>query len=423
MAEYIFQYAKAKTKATIGDAVSFKPKAKLAKWDDAHSFALEVEGLGLFTPTVDSITGKIDGKAIDKDFNISYRQTPVNPAFNQEGGLDIVITMGKVALSNVINFIYSNDHVAGYLQPPLTQEFTTGWSERFQCNIAVTETDVIDSATGRRLVHRPDYVVNSIAFFATDQGGIQRAGGIEWETGKVGHLYRMKASSFDGKVDPVWCDWSISGQVVALTIPFAWWSDTKTKFPITIAPVGDTFGVLAAGGAEVDLEDYQYMGRCAPAGGDGDGVSITTWLRCTTDAKLARCNIYDDGAGIADETVNIFLNGETEEKLVPVQALLPVTFDFLVPPAFLNGVFYRPVAWGDGGNGELFITYDVVGGESMYFVSINYTVNPWGDPQTYTRMDGFRLAIYVTYTTGGGGGGIADKSANMGGKMIGAGLI
>jgi hypothetical protein len=206
MAEYVYQYTKTKSKITVGDKDTFKPKAKMDKFDDAHSFTLELAELGTFTTT--TTAGKVKGTSVDKDFSIEYSQTPVNADFNDEGGLDIVIVQGKVGLSNVINFTYSNDHVEGYLQPLLTPE------------------EILEGCV------RPDHVVNSIAFYCTDKGGSQAVGGIEWKTGKVGHLYRMKASSDDGKVASVWCDWSISGNVVSLTVPLAWWNELRPSSPL-----------------------------------------------------------------------------------------------------------------------------------------------------------------------------------------------
>jgi hypothetical protein len=365
MAETVYQYAKTKTKITIGDKDTFKPKAKMAKFDDAHSFTLEITGLGTFTTT--TTASKVKGTSVDKDFSIEYSQTPVNVDFNDEGGLDIVITQGKSGLSNVLNFTYSNDHVVGYLQPPLTPE------------------EIAEGCV------RPDHVVNSIAFYCTDKGGIQEVGGIEWKTGKIGHLYRMKASSYDGKVAPVWCDWSISGNVVSLTIPLAWWNDTKTKFPITIAPVGDTFGYTTGGGS-ASASTRIRTGKFTSGANAGTSTQISIYGDGDTGWTLA-AGIYSNNAGAVNAKLAVD-SGNVSFPLVTTWYNVPISY------AVLANTVYWLCGWAGGGSGVIY--YDA-GDSSQGALSTTTSFETWPDPfNAYSYADR-KYSIHCDYTPAAGG--------------------
>ena len=372
MAEYTFQYTKPKTKVVIGDAVSFKPKTLFRKFDDFHYFSLELEGVGLFIPTV-SVDGKIEGKAIDKDFSITYSQTGLVEGFNDEGGLDIVITTGKDASNNVLSFTFDSQNVVGYLQPPLTPE------------------EIAEGCI------RPDHVINSIALYCTDKGGSQETGGIEWKTGKVGHLYRMKATSYDGKVDPVWCDWSISGNVYNLTIPSDWYNDKKTKFPITIAPVGDTFGITSVGASDYSGAGDSARGNLRALGTAGTGTSMTWYCPTSTsdDGDSVMC-IYND---------SLVLKGQSA-PITPVNANQPDaggwnTVNFISNPALAVDSYYL-MHWGE----EFSIAFDAgVNNVDDVLLDNAATGYPGTLPDPITILDGGLdsiLSIYCTYTPSGG---------------------
>lgn len=363
MAEYVYQYTKPKTKITVGDKDTFKPKVKMDKFDDAHSFTLEITELGTFTSTVTA--GKVKGVSVDKEFSIEYSQTPINPDFNDEGGLDIVITQGKVGLSNVLNFTYSNDHVVGYLQPPLTPE-------------EIAEGSV-----------RPDHIVNSIAFYCTDYGGMQTVGGIEWKTGKVGHLYRMKASSYDGKVDPVWCDWSISENVVSLTIPLAWWNNTKTKFPITIAPIGDTFGYGDIGGSSGTQSANFCRGyKTSSPAVTGSITSISRYTKVSAFTNTEGRGIYSDNAGSPNTKLAVD-SGNVTITTTAGWFTANVAYDFAASTTYW-------LAWFFGGTGDNNLYYDTVG--SNTYASVSATFETWPDPFGASPSAGRNVSIYCTYT-------------------------
>ena len=361
---YTYQYDKPKTKIKVGGDTSFIPKIQTYKFDDSHWFSLELNGIGLFEPIV-SVDGKIEGKAIDKDFSITYAQTGLIPEFNDEGGLDIFITTGKDASNNVLEFTFDSLNIDAYFQPELTQ------------------AEIDEGA------FRPEHVVNSIAFYCSDQGGVQEAGGIEWKTGKVGHLYRMMAHSYDGKVPDVWCDWSINGDVFSLTIPFDWYNDKKTKFPIIIAPVGDTFGYTSAGGSVhtgagfgdrvwADLNTY------SPAS-DGTSDSLHAYVSCPYDDSVnMRLGMYIGTDFVDGSSVVINHNSST-----------PAWKSANVSVSVFSASNYTMAALPD--NNAIGLHYDDTDVDRQYAVQ-DYA-SDFPDPITWTSLTTDRTySIYCTYT-------------------------
>lgn len=207
-------------KIIIGDttdkdkATKFTPKVTISRWGES-SIALTPQFAEKFASSSLSGDGKI--LAEGSDIAIAFEATPLNPSFNELGGLDMVLTLKKKPKSNVFTFTYDSLAATAYWQPPLTPEQITGGYER------------------------PDYVVNSIAFYGNNRGDYTALGGKNYKTGKIGHLYRMKANG------QVWCDWSIQADgSIALTIPQGFLND-PSNYPITITPVGDTFGYTTIG--------------------------------------------------------------------------------------------------------------------------------------------------------------------------------
>jgi hypothetical protein len=173
--------------------------------------------------------------ASNGEWTFSYEPTEPKAGFNDNGGIDIFITAKVKPASSAIEFTYASGTVIPYHEPPLSVQYKDGWSDEFQADIKVTETQVVRVKDGVVLVARPEYVVNSIAFYADNKSGDMTAsGGKNYRTGKVGHLYRMKAVDNAGK--SAWFDWSMpSPTQIRLT-------DTTGilqtgAYPITIQPV------------------------------------------------------------------------------------------------------------------------------------------------------------------------------------------
>lgn len=150
-----------------------------------------------------------------------------------------------------------------------------------------------------------------------------------------------------------------------------------------------TFGTLTDGTWGSGLEDAVYGGQYAcPEACIAD--SITAWLGNTTAAKLVKCKIYDT----AGNTI-----GETEEKLVPIQAATEVIFSFDEPKPELSAQNYILAAFGASGEGSLTIRA-TGGGTDKYKIGLSYPTWP-ADPVAFSSI-GDLISIYCTYTAGGG---------------------
>jgi hypothetical protein len=186
----VYAYPKSDIRTIVdGNTVVFN------RWGGESQFAMSIlEGL--------------DGK-------FSAVPTPVIEGWNDYGGMDIFVTLDKRPVGNQIIFSTFGQNIDLFLQPPLTEQ---------------------EIAEGHG---RPDHVVNSIALYHPyKQGDYTAMGGNNYQSGKFGHLYRMKA--IDAKKNWAWTDWGVETGEVTLTIPQSF-LDTAT-YPITIAPPADPFG-------------------------------------------------------------------------------------------------------------------------------------------------------------------------------------
>jgi hypothetical protein len=246
---YEIDYPGSGGKIGIGDSASnsFKPDLSITTWNGEAGFKLVAPpSITTQSPLSASLAGDTVS-ASNGEWAFQYKPVEPKAGFNDRGGLDIFITVKERPASDTIEFTFASTTVTPYFQPALTEQYKDGPSDEFKTEIKVSENQVVNVKDGTVLVERPDYVVNSIAFFADNRSGDMSAvGGINYRAGKVGHLYRMKATDKSG--NSAWMDWSMpSGTQLALV-------DTigilqKGDYPVTIAPAGDTFGYTTVGGS------------------------------------------------------------------------------------------------------------------------------------------------------------------------------
>ena len=369
--KYEMTYDKQTTKVTIGDDTVFKPKVKVSKWDLAHSFTFEVTGLGTFEPIFDAVTGKLKAKHLSKDFSIEYSQTPVLSGFNEDGGLDIVITIGKKTDldGNSITFTLTTDHIVGYPQPPLTPQA------------------IADGAT------QPGYVVNSIAFYCTDQGGYQLSGGIEWKTGKIGHLYRMKVVGKDGTW--AWMDWSISENILTLTDTtgyIAAQSSNNSNYPLIIKPVADTFGYTTVGANTIRPVTGNYVvGQVGTPASSGDVDDVKAYI-VEPDAGHFKGLVVDEAgllileSGGADCIGSVATNSSTPSWK---------TSSFSTKPSVTASTAYVPCVVVDA---NITFYYDSGGSGNQRLIDSTNSYTTPADLGTGVTRSTARYSIYADYT-------------------------
>lgn len=172
----------------------------------------------------------------------------------------------------VLTTQYKN--VKAYKQLPLTIEEAGKWPE----NYIITETDVFDE-NGNSVVHRPDNVVNSLAFYHVSKGGLNRADGMEYKAGKVGHQFRIKLIDKNGNW--IWADqnWLPESNEIELLLPKEW-VDTCT-FDLTVDP---TFGYTSAGASNLEFYGNQVF---------GDGAKITGGdFNLSEDGDISKLTVH-----------------------------------------------------------------------------------------------------------------------------------
>lgn len=289
-------------------------------------------------------------------FALTYRPVSVKPGFNEGGGLDFILQLKLQPPINTLSFTYNSQNVTAYFQPPLTaQEIAEGtW--------------------------QPDHINNSIAFYSNSLVNNQ------YKTGKVGHLYRPYV--YDALGNVTWADWAIvNSNTVTLTVSQTWLA--TAIYPVTLMPVGDTFGYTSQGGGTNPLENTM-QGLLATPGGAGTVTSISAYLNGTGTTQLYKYGLYDGTDFIA--------NGSSNEGTF--DATNGLHTQNMAVNASITAIEYAITAWGSSAVGTLNVYRDSTAGYTRKTASVTY--GAWSDPVTWgTDGANQRVSIYATYTLGG----------------------
>lgn len=351
----------------------FKPEAKLKKWGDECFIRVSLPTTKDILPIQEK--GKIKWKDTDKEVHLY----PLEPTEQYEqGGFEYQIIEKAKSASNQITLDLDLENVKAYYQPPLTEEFQSGWSDIFQKEIVVTETTVED-LEGNILVHRPENVVDSIVFYHATKGNIHPVGEAEkYKTSKIGTLYRSK--SIDSNGWKVWNKQEIKGGKLIITRPQDFIDNAV--YPIRHA-AGTNFGWTEIAGTEISSASDNVEGSAFGSGGSGTANSITFYL-LESD--------YDDGPrklGLWKDSDGVFVGGTAEYS-----GETPgdwVSHNLEAPQPSITDQTYRILHWGE----EYSMKYDTIAGVGRWN-SIAYP-DDWPDPLT-TYNHNNRYSIYCTYT-------------------------
>ncbi len=376
------------TKIGSGTTGNFVPKLTFGAWDECQiELTLDTNLTGAIR---NAIIQNPDGSLTvsNSNFAFYYKPVPIKEGFNDMGGIDFKLTVNKNPKTNVLPFTYNSTLVNAYFQPPLTFEYATGWNDKFQCNIVVTETEVTNVSTNEILVSRPDYVINSIAFYHQSKAGNYLAlGGKDYKVGKIGHLYRMKAT--DSSVTPkvTWANWSLSGSNINLTVDQTY-LNTAT-YPVTIAPVGDTLGYTSEGKTLTPCPVDDIDSDLYTATADGTVSSVSAFV------KKNSTSAYFKGLLLTHADLKLIANGVGGACSVQITDTTTPhwhTSTFATPPNITNGTAYLIGLIPNYGIHEY---SDAQTGIEHYDASNSYTTPAdMGTCATYNYV----LSIYCTYT-------------------------
>lgn len=384
-----FNFTGSKNRVRIGTGTSsFVGKMLLGAWDNECLIDLQMDSsitgnLGKATLTGTGETASIVVE--NNDWKLEYKPTKLVAGFNEYGGIDYLMTIKRKTSYNTINFTYNATNCVAYPQPPLTQEYTAGWNDEFQCEIAVTETHVTRVSDGQILVERPAHVVNSIVFYHATKGGTvtQTDADRGITTGKIGTLYSMKVTDSSATSKTTWTKWTLNGSVITLTIPLEFLQ--SAVFPITISPVGDTFGYGSNGHSSVvssavvmgDINDY------SPAS-NGTATSMHVYFYSDYSARKVKCGLYS-GTDYIDNSV-------TE-----ITGVANTTDWYYASCSFsvFSATSYQVAFQTYDTNG--YVYYDDTDVDRRYYT--HTYANAWNDPATWTSSTTDRtFSIYCTYT-------------------------
>ncbi len=237
-------------KVKIGSATnSFTPVIRFSHFSLGSYVELNLVGSGgQWSRFKDSTFENNTITAENTYLKVQYSSVEQNQGFNELGGVDYAITLKQNPGLSSIGFTYNKQNAIGYLQPPFTSEYISGYSDVFGCEIGVNATNVWRVSDGHILLYRPLYVVNSIAFYHDTKGGWDIEGVTDCGTGKIGHLYSMLVTDSSAIPKTTWTAWGFGGDQSQITLSINQTYLATAAYPITIAPVGDTFGFTGIGG-------------------------------------------------------------------------------------------------------------------------------------------------------------------------------
>jgi hypothetical protein len=196
----------------IGDALqtNFYPQMKRKKWNNLANFSIRLSLVDYLNPNKLACEGN----------KIIYTKGQYSAEFSfANGTFAFDIVLGALPPVNYLDFTVSKKDCTLYHQGVLNGSQPTNADQSLDVTVS---TGVV------RTAYRPANVINSIAIYGSVSGG-------QYETGKLGHLYRPLATDALGAT--TYCDWSIMVQdattaTIRLTCPQAF-LNTAT-YPVRI---------------------------------------------------------------------------------------------------------------------------------------------------------------------------------------------
>ena len=360
----------------------FKPDIELKRWNEV-SFKLKTGKLlsGTKNKTMSLEGDRIKYKTDKMDFEM-YSPDDENYKY--------VWYLNEKPEKNVVEFEIESSGLDFFYQPPLTQEYKNGYSEKFQKEITVTETQVKD-LDGNVLMERPENVVGSYTVYHSTKGGMNDINGKEYKTGKAFHIYRPHL--FDANGLEAWGNLHIENGIYSVEIPQDFLD--KAVYPIKS---NDSFGYTTLGATIVAFSANQAdsMQYSAPA----DGVVTSISWGCSSPTSFFKALLF------THSDLNIVANGVGDATALPATKNWG-TSTFSISPTIISGTSYL---LGTISNASVAEYYDAAGGGTNlnHFDSSNSYTTPqnMGTASTFDDLYSF----YATYTPTGGGGTTATST-------------
>ena len=360
----------------FGADETFEPTLEIRRWNEV-GFKI--------SPNLSAVALKDRTLMFEKE-KIKYDTPKISfelyPYTEGEGGMKMVWYLNKKPASNIVSFKIETSGLDFFLQPPLTEEYQNGYSEEFQREIVVTETQVKD-LEGNILVERPENIVGSYAVYHSTKGGLNDINGKDYKVGKFGHIFRPRLCDSNN-----WCVWgnlnidAVNG-IYLVEIPQDFLN--KAVYPIKS---NDTIGYNDTAGTVSNLAGDTIRVSSTWAGANGTVTKIT-----------ALCD--DAGSGSAHNARGVIYKNSDDSRVtfgaatqIP-HVVDPTVQDFDVTDiAIAAGTNYDIGVWLQTGNADNFY-YDT-GTHSLRRDSTAYhaTNDP---PATFTQASVITSRDYIIY--------------------------
>lgn len=234
----------------IGDSKvpdKFIPQQKVMRWDNEVNFSVRLVH-DEKTPDVviegDSVVWK--GKKVEAKFYDVFNEE------HPEGAGEFEIVLKEKPATNIVEFSLNTKGLDFFYQPALTPEEISEGAER------------------------PENVVGSYAVYHSTKGGMNDAAGMEYKTGKVGHIFRPQVEDANGI--KVWGELNVDTEkgILSVTIPQDFLDNAV--YPVRHA-AGLTFGYTTAGGTQLTglVQDGVYLGSIVGTRTSNSGDTITSF--------------------------------------------------------------------------------------------------------------------------------------------------
>lgn len=348
--------------------------ATLTKWDKECSLTLsqlfDIDG----DATVNNDKINIKEKADSKEIYL-YAVAASN---TDDGGFEFDITLKEKPASNVITFNLDSKNLRFCYQPPLTEQLENGWSDEFECNITVSDTEVRNQSTNFLLIQRPYNIVGSYAVYHESKRNNK------YKTGKAFHIYRPQLE--DAKGNKCYGMLNIDGDELTVTIP----QDFLDK---AIYPIYKSAGLVIgydeiAGSAMATVANKLYANRYSGVEG---GTANATIIYVKDSGEGFKGGLYKFGGY---EVASDFAAGSNE-------VTAPADYDWITcaytEPYVMEDMDYFITLF----NGTVLgIKYD---SDSVEYGRAGATYNGWPDTGTFylQTVGGIHIfSLYMTYTPG-----------------------
>ena len=370
----------------IGDSkqTEFYPQIKLMRWTNETNFSVRLKDTEYEKATITTDKDKI---IWDKD-NIKIEFFDYAEG---EGGHKMIWFLKEKPLTNKVEFSLQSKGLDFFRQPPLTEEYQNGYSEEFQKEIVVTETQVKD-LDGNVLAERPENVVGSYAVYHQTKGGMNDINGKEYKTGKAFHIYRPHIIDANGA--ETWGNLHIENGIYSVEIPQEFLD--KAIYPIKS---NDEFGYHSDGGAvlacSANTAHGSYLNPVASANGSVN--SIFTRGYADTGKTTLRLKGF-----ITNSSLEILANG-VGGIVDPPEGAGSITWNESVysskPSVVKDSSYYVWVVKGVTFYYEQ--SYDTGSGTNSAYENDNNYTTPTNPSSVTTSTS--KYSIYATYTPAVGG--------------------